>query len=250
MIEIKRKNGGFTSLYKIEIKKYKRIIKIYNQTAFSSFFRTNLNKTKPFYKSLNNIGISPRYRVVSDHIIEIDEIENDIQLNKKELFFDKDKLKKFRDRVLLIQKIDKKTLKKDLISEIKHYLIYTETPKIIRNNFKKLEKYINRYPQNKVCHGDVHFGNLLVSKEKYYLLDWDYSLISCLGYDIAMFAYLEKLNQKQIEILSDTFKISISEIKHYLPICVLLDCLYQNILFKKINRKLMKEVSKFIEDTL
>jgi thiamine kinase-like enzyme len=250
MIEIKRKNGGFTSLYKIEIKKYKKIIKIYNQTAFSSFFRTNLNKTKPFYKSLNNIGISPRYRVVSDHIIEIDEIENDIQLNKKELFFDKDKLKKFRDRVLLIQKIDKKTLKKDLTSEIKRYLIYTETPKIIRNNFKKLEKYINRYPQNKVCHGDIHFGNLLAAKEKYYLLDWDYSLISCLGYDIAMFAYLEKLNQKQIEILSDTFKISISEIKHYLPICVLLDCLYQNILFKKINRKLIKEVSKFIEDTL
>jgi hypothetical protein len=65
-----------------------------------------------------------------------------------------------------------------------------------------------------------------------------------------MFAYLEKLNQNQIEILSDTFKISISEIKHYLPICVLLDCLYQNILFKKINRKLIKEVSKFIEDTL
>jgi len=250
MIEIKRKNGGFTSLYKIEIKKYKKIIKIYNQTAFSSFFRTNLNKTKPFYKSLNNIGISPRYRVVSDHIIEIDEIKNDIQLNKKELFFDKDKLKKFRDRVMLIQKIDKKTLKKDLTSEIKRYLIYTETPKIIRNNFKKLEKYINRYPQNKVCHGDIHFGNLLASKEKYYLLDWDYSLISCLGYDIAMFAYLEKLNQKQIEILSDTFKISISEIKHYLPICVLLDCLYQNILFKKINRKLIKEVSKFIEDTL
>jgi thiamine kinase-like enzyme len=250
MIEIKRKNGGFTSLYKIEIKKYKKIIKIYNQTAFSSFFRTNLNKTKPFYKSLNNIGISPRYRVVSDHIIEIDEIENDIQLNKKKLFFDKDKLKKFRDRVLLIQKIDKKTLKKDLTSEIKHYLINTETPKIIRDNFKKLEKYINRYPQNKVCHGDIHFGNLLATKEKYYLLDWDYSLISCLGYDIAMFTYLEKLNQKQIEILSHTFKISISEIKHYLPICVLLDCLYQNILFKKINRKLIKEVSKFIEDTL
>ena len=250
MIEIKRKNGGFTSLYKIEIKKYKKIIKIYNQTAFSSFFRTNLNKTKPFYKSLNNIGISPRYKVMSDHIVEIDEIENDIQLNKKELFFNKDKLKKFRDRVLLIQKIDKKTLKKNLTSEIKHYLNHTEAPKIIRNNIKKIEKYINRYPQNKVCHGDIHFGNLLASKEKYYLLDWDYSLISCLGYDIAMFAYLEKLNQKQIEILSDTFKISISEIKHYLPICVLLDCLYQNVLFKKMNRKLIKKVTKFIEDIL
>ena len=31
-----------------------------------------------------------------------------------------------------------------------------------------------------------------------------------------MFAYLENFNQKQIKILSDTFKISISEINHYL----------------------------------
>jgi hypothetical protein len=250
MINLKKKNGGFTSLYKIELEKYKKIIKIYDENAFTSFFRTDLNKCKPFYKSLNKISISPRYKVMSDHIVEIDEIENDIQLNEKELFFSKDKLKKFRDSVLLIQKIDKKTLKKDLTSEIKHYLTHTETPKIIRNNIKKIEKYINRYPQNKVCHGDIHFGNLLVSKEKYYLLDWDYSLISCLGYEIAMFAYLENLNQKQIKILSDTFKISISEIKHYLPICDLLDCLYQNILFKKINRKLMKKVTKFIEDIL
>ena len=116
MINLKKKNGGFTSLYRIELEKYKRIIKIYDQNAFTGFFRTGLNKNKPFYKSLNKINISPNYKVLSDHIVEIDEMENDYQLNKKKLFSDKKKLKKFRDRIRLIQKINKNTLKKNLIS--------------------------------------------------------------------------------------------------------------------------------------
>ena len=250
MINIKRKNAGFTTLYRIELDNYKKIIKIYDQNAFTKFFRTNLNENKPFYKSLNKICISPNYKVLSDHIIEIDEIENDYQLTKKKLFSDKKKLRKFRDKIRLIQKIDKKTINKSLISEIKNYLNYKEAPKIIRNNIKKVESYINLYPQNKVCHGDIHFGNLLVSKEELYFLDWDYSLISCVGYEIAMFAYLERLNQIQIKTLSEIFEVSINEIRHYLPICILLDYLYQNVLFNNINKKLINEITKFIEDIL
>ena len=250
MINIKRKNAGFTTLYRIELDNYKKIIKIYDQNAFTKFFRTNLNENKPFYKSLNKICISPNYKVLSEHIIEIDEIENDYQLTKKKLFSDKKKLKKFRDKIRLIQKIDKKKINKSLISEIKNYLNYKEAPKIIRNNIKKVESYINLYPQNKVCHGDIHFGNLLVSKEELYFLDWDYSLISCMGYEIAMFAYLERLNQIQIKTLSEIFEVSINEIRHYLPICILLDYLYQNVLFNNINKKLINEITKFIEDIL
>lgn len=250
MINIKRKNAGFTTLYRIELDNYKKIIKIYDQNAFTKFFRTNLNENKPFYKSLNKICISPNYKVLSEHIIEIDEIENDYQLTKKKLFSDKKKLRKFRDKIRLIQKIDKKTINKSLISEIKNYLNYKEAPKIIRNNIKKVESYINLYPQNKVCHGDIHFGNLLVSKEQLYFLDWDYSLISCMGYEIAMFAYLERLNQIQIKTLSEIFEVSINEIRHYLPICILLDYLYQNVLFNNINKKLINEITKFIEDIL
>ena len=250
MINLKKKNGGFTSLYRIELEKYKKIIKIYDQNAFTSFFRTNLNKYKLFYKSLNKINISPNYKVLSKHIVEIDEMENDYQLNKKKLFSDKKKLKKFRDRIRLIQKINKNTLKKSLISEIKNYLKYKNTPKIIGDNIKKLERYINFYPQNKVCHGDIHFGNIIISKKELYLLDWDYGLISCTGYEIAMFAYLEKLNPKEINTLSEIFEISITEIMHYYPVCILLDFLYQNILFKNINKKLLNKTTKFIEDIL
>jgi asparagine synthase (glutamine-hydrolysing) len=62
--------------------------------------------------------------------------------------------------------------------------------------------------------------------------------------------YEEKLNQKQIKILSEIFEVSIIEIRHYLPVCILLDFLYQNVLFKSINEKLMKKIKKFIRDTL
>ena len=92
MINLKRKNGGFTSIYRIEIENYKKIIKIYDQNAFTSFFRTNLNKYKLFYKSLNRIKISPNYKVLSNHIVEIDEIENEYHLTKKNLFLDHKKL--------------------------------------------------------------------------------------------------------------------------------------------------------------
>ena len=65
-----------------------------------------------------------------------------------------------------------------------------------------------------------------------------------------MFVYLEKLNQKQIKMLSEIFEVSIIEIRHYLPICILLDFLYQNVLFKSIDGKLMEKIEKFIGDTL
>ena len=250
MINLKRKNGGFTSLYRVELCNYKKVIKIYDKKAFTRIFRTDLNKYKPFYESLNKIKISPNHKVLSEHIIEIDEIKDGRLINKKKLFSDEKKLKKLRDKINLIQKINKSTLKKNLISEIKNYLNYKETPKIIKKNIKNLEKYIKIYPQDRICHGDIHFGNIITSKEKLYLLDWDYSLISCTGYEIAMFSYLEKLNQKQIKTLSKIFKVSITEIKHYLPICILLDYLYQIALLKNINENLFNKIKEFIEDIL
>tara|TARA_B100001059_G_scaffold28865_1_gene23371 strand:+ start:462 stop:1214 length:753 start_codon:yes stop_codon:yes gene_type:complete len=250
MINIKRKNGGFTSLYRVKLPNYNKVIKIYDKKAFTRLFRTNLNNYKPFYESLNKIKISPNHKVLSEHIVEIDEIENGRQINKKKLFSDEKKIKKLRDKINLIQKINKSTLKKDLISEVKNYFNYKETPKIIKKNIKNLEKYIKIYPQDKICHGDIHFGNIITTKENLYLLDWDYCLISCTGYEIAMLSYLEKLNQKQIKTLSKIFGVSITEIKHYLPICILLDYLYQSALLKNINEKLLDKIKKFIEDIL
>ena len=68
-----------------------------------------------------------------------------------------------------------------------------------------------------------------------------------------MFAYLEKLNEKQVHKLSIYSKISVKEIFHYLPICHLLDYLYLTIVSGRSDEKVKKlelEVDKFISNIL
>ena len=84
-------------------------------------------------------------------------------------------------------------------------------------------------------------------------MDWDYFLLSSSGYDLAMFAYLENLNEKQINKLSLYSQVSMKEINHYLPICQLLDYLYLSLINKKDNeqvKKLKLKVNKFISNNL
>ena len=255
MINFESKKASFSKVYKIKIQNYNKIVKIYNRSAFSDFFREDLQKTLKFYKSLNNLKISPFHKVLSKHIIEIDEVESDFILNKKKFFKNKRLLVQFKDHIELMNGINKSLIDKKLIDEIKKYLYVINSNKIIKINIKKLENYINKYPQNRVCHGDIHFKNLIVSKHNLLLLDWDYIVISSLGYDLAMFAYLEKLNKKQKIYLSQMFKISTDEIDHYTPICELLDYLYQKVLYqlnliKNINNSLIKRNKDFISNTL
>ena len=238
MIALRRKNAGFTTIYKVEFNNYKKIIKVYDQIAFSSFFRANLNKYSNFYNFLNKANITPKHNVISKHILEINEIKSDFSLTKKKLFDNKKILSEFKKKITSIQKLDQSLIEKKVKSKI-----------------KKIEKYINFYEQNSICHGDIHFENLIINKNKLFILDWDYSLISCIGYEIAMFAYLEKLNQVQIKKLSKIFRISIDEIIHYLPICHLLDYLYKKVLIKEklikvIDKKLIREVNNFIGNIL
>ena len=84
-------------------------------------------------------------------------------------------------------------------------------------------------------------------------MDWDYFILSSSGYDLAMFAYLENLNEKQINKLSLYSQVSMEEINHYLPICQLLDYLFLSLDHKKNGeraRKLKLKVDKFILNNL
>jgi hypothetical protein len=74
---------------------------------------------------------------------------------------------------------------------------------------------------------------ILKRKIRFFFLDWDYCVLSSRGYELATFAYLEKLNEKQIHKLSIYSKISVKEISHYLPICHLLDYLYLSTSVRK-----------------
>ena len=251
MIRLKDKNDGFSSVYKILTDQ--KIYKIYNQIAISKYFRDNLSKFKRLYDELCQLKLSVKHKVISKSIIEIEELESDQKVTIKKLFNNERLLKDFLKQIINIGNVKKNISSKKIIHEIENYTKNDPQHQKINNRINELKKYLDVYLQNKICHGDLHLENIFLNRNKFYFLDWDYYVLSSSGYDFAMFAYLEKLNKKQIEKISLYSKVSLEEIYHYLPICQLLDYLYLSTTYKKNNKtvkKLKLKVDKFISSNL
>ena len=251
MIGLKDKKEGFSSVYKILTNQ--KVYKIYNQVAFSKYFRDKLSKFKRLYDELCKLKLSVKHKVISKSIIQIEELESDQKVTIKKLFNNERLLKNFLKQIKNIGNVKKNISSKKIIHEIENYTKNDSQHQKINNKINELKKYIDVYLQNKICHGDLHLGNIFINKNKFYFLDWDYYVLSSSGYDLAMFAYLEKLSKKQIEKISLYSKVSLEEIYHYLPICQLLDYLYLSLTYKKNNevvKKLKLKVDKFISSNL
>ena len=251
MIELKNKNGGFSSVYKILTNQ--KIYKIYNYIAFSEYFRVRLIKFRKLYDEIYKLKLSVNHKVISNSIIEIEEIESDQKLTIKKLFNSEKLLKNFLKQTNKIGFINQKISSKKIIHEIENYTKDNPQHQKINIKINELKNYLNAYRQNKICHGDLHLGNIIINKNKFFFLDWDYFVLSSYGYDLAMFAYLEKLSKRQIVKISLYSKVSLEEIYHYLPICQLLDYLYLSTTYKKNNKtvkKLKLKVDKFISSNL
>ena len=251
MIELKNKNGGFSSVYKILTNQ--KIYKIYNYIAFSEYFRVRLIKFRKLYDEIYKLKLSIYHKVISNSIIEIEEIESDQKLTIKKLFNSEKLLKNFLKQTNKIGFINQKISSKKIIHEIENYTKDNPQHQKINIKINELKNYLNAYRQNKICHGDLHLGNIIINKNKFFFLDWDYFVLSSYGYDLAMFAYLEKLSKRQIVKISLYSKVSLEEIYHYLPICQLLDYLYLSTTYKKNNKtvkKLKLKVDKFISSNL
>ena len=251
MIELKNKNGGFSSVYKILTNQ--KIYKIYNYIAFSQYFRVRLIKFRKLYDEIYKLKLSVNHKVISNSIIEIEEIESDQKLTIKKLFNSEKLLKNFLKQTNKIGFINQKISSKKIIHEIDNYTKHNPQHQKINIKINELKNYLNAYRQNKICHGDLHLGNIIINKNKFFFLDWDYFVLSSYGYDLAMFAYLEKLSKRQIVKISLYSKVSLEEIYHYLPICQLLDYLYLSTTYKKNNKtvkKLKLKVDKFISSNL
>ena len=251
MIELKNKNGGFSSVYKILTNQ--KIYKIYNYIAFSEYFRVRLIKFRKLYDEIYKLKLSVNHKVISNSIIEIEEIESDQKLTIKKLFNSEKLLKNFLKQTNKIGFINRKISSKKIIHEIENYTKDNPQHQKINIKINELKNYLNAYRQNKICHGDLHLGNIIINKNKFFFLDWDYFVLSSYGYDLAMFAYLEKLSKRQIVKISLYSKVSLEEIYHYLPICQLLDYLYLSTTYKKNNKtvkKLKLKVDKFISSNL
>ena len=251
MIELKHKNEGFSSVYKILTNQ--KIYKIYNYIAFSEYFRVRLKKFRKLYDEIYKLKLSVYHKVISNSIIEIEEIESDQKLTIKKLFNSEKLLKNFLKQTNKIGFINRKISSKKIIHEIENCTKDNPQHQKINIKINELKNYLNIYRQNKICHGDLHLGNIIINKNKFFFLDWDYFVLSSYGYDLAMFAYLEKLSKRQIVKISLYSKVSLEEIYHYLPICQLLDYLYLSTTYKKNNKtvkKLKLKVDKFISSNL
>ena len=251
MIGLKDKNDGFSSVYKILTNQ--KIYKIYNYIAFSEYFRVRLIKFRKLYDEIYKLKLSVNHKVISNSIIEIEEIESDQKLTIKKLFNSEKLLKNFLKQTNKIGFINQKISSKKIIHEIENYTKDNPQHQKINIKINELKNYLNAYRQNKICHGDLHLGNIIINKNKFFFLDWDYFVLSSYGYDLAMFAYLEKLSKRQIVKISLYSKVSLEEIYHYLPICQLLDYLYLSTTYKKNNKtvkKLKLKVDKFISSNL
>ena len=251
MLSLKGKNNGFSSIYKILTNQ--KIYKIYNKIAFSKYFRDRQSEFKKLFTEVHNLKLSVNHKVISKNIIEIDELKSDQNLSIRRLFNNNKLLKNFLKQIKKINSINKKVSSRKIINEIDNYVKHNSRHQKINNKIGKLKKYIEVYDQNKICHGDLHLENIFIKKNRFLFLDWDYFILSSSGYDIAMFAYLENLNEKQINKLSLYSQVSMEEINHYLPICQLLEYLYLSLIHKKDNeqmKKLQLKVYKFISNNL
>jgi ATP-dependent protease Clp ATPase subunit len=100
MIGLKDKNEGFSSVYKILTNQ--KVYKIYNQVAFSKYFRDSLSKFKRLYDELCKLKLSVKHKVISKSIIEIEELESDQKVTIKKLFNNERLLKNFLKQIINI----------------------------------------------------------------------------------------------------------------------------------------------------
>lgn len=246
-------NGIFSRSYLGKINKKKAFFKIYEQNMLKNF-PLNINKKhQSVYKIASNLKIIPKLLYMEKNLIIQEYVAND-NFNVKEFF----KVK----NLAIFEKIIKKfnTINGNRLPNLHSQIInYKKTLKKnkffeeILNNSENIKNYINIYNQGYLCHGDLHFNNIIKKKNKFLLIDLDYICMSSRGYDIAMLAYQEKLSKSKIKELSVNLKIDVDEIYHYKPICLLLDYLWkQNQLELKIikknsiNKKIIKNFLKSI----
>jgi hypothetical protein len=105
---------GFSSVYKILTNQ--KVYKIYNQLSFASYHRRKLSDFRKIYDQTYKLNLSPRHKVISKNIIEIDELNSDHQLTIKKLFNDEKLLKIFLAQTRKINSIDRRIIKRKLIT--------------------------------------------------------------------------------------------------------------------------------------
>ena len=134
-------------------------------------------------------------------------------------------------------------------SEFLKFSIQNLKEVLIHKNPIKLNEYLleldNMYKElddeRKLCfiHGDIHTKNMIISKDDFYLIDWELATYGDLAYELAMHFILMEYNDKEKEIflnkLCDNISINIETLKHDINT-------YTN--FEKYRKNILKEIKK------
>ena len=235
--------GAFNRSYKAKIAKKEAILKIYDNKRAASFSRKFDKNHHKIVKKASETKITPNLLYLNESLI-IHEYLKNTPINRKN-FLKSNILSLFKKTLENFHAIKiEKTL--SLYAQIINYQSVLKNKGLFKqviDNAENIKKYINKYKQNYLCHGDLHFENIIHHKRKIYFIDLDYVCVSAKGYDIAMLVYQEKISKKEIKEISKKLQINHYEILHYIPICYLLDYLWQEIQieFKYIKKNNVEE---------
>ena len=244
--------GAFNRSYRAKIAKKEAILKIYDNKKIASFTRKLDKNHQKIVKNASEREITPNLLYLNENLTIHEYLENTPISRKK--FLKGNILNQFKKTLENFQasKIGK-TL--SLYAQIISYEDILKNKGLIKQIINKTEgikKYIDKYKQDYLCHGDLHFENIIHHKSKIYFIDLDYVCVSAKGYDVAMLIYQEKMSKKEIKEISKKLKINLSQILHYVPICYLLDYLWQEkqveLKYIKKNKVEKKIIKNFLEN--
>ena len=115
MINLNEINGGFSTIYRLQVDNFEKVIKVINKNAITRFNRNNYYQDNKFYKNLDLLNISPKHKILSKHIIQMDEIISDFEINKDIFFKKKYLLKQFKVKINLLKNLESSLVKKESI---------------------------------------------------------------------------------------------------------------------------------------
>lgn len=166
-------------------------------------------------KIISKQNFVPHIYYMTKDIILMEYLPSHIELNKETL---KDSIL-LEKIVSLLIKLHTSQLKFnrefDLFKNIQLYktqLLHMNVnlPEELSNNEKKLFNFLNElynnYPKQLVpCHIDPKLNNFIVSNNKLYLIDWEYSNMADTYFELANFTLTNELNEREEEIFLNKY---------------------------------------------
>ncbi|MGM0519783.1 MAG: choline/ethanolamine kinase family protein [Campylobacterota bacterium] len=187
-----KNQGVCNKIYKIDTLEDSYCLRV-----FKHFHNQNNHRKNEYdiQKQASKIKIAPKPYVFDEEFMLCDFLEG---RHKKTL--SKKEIKAITKTLKKLHKIDYKDFPYSLKKEFKEYrkkIKDKKSKKLIKNSLQDLKK-LNKYKKNTVlCHHDLNVFNIIFSKNKAFLIDWEFACINDSFFDLASICVEFRLNKKQ-----------------------------------------------------